>query len=98
MILNDLVKPIIKTDDLYENISIKLPSKSYAMLEVLSTLTSKPKTSMLTSDISKKLSDIIETEEELVDLIEETLNEIPLAYCRESFLQLLIDKGIVYFK
>ena len=48
--------------DLYETISLKMPSKNYAMFDLLSRLGSEPKSSMLSKDISIMISEIISSE------------------------------------
>jgi hypothetical protein len=82
--------------DLYETVSIKIPAKSYAMLELLSRLSAEPKTSLLTKDISDTLYRIVATESEETDLIEEIINKIDPQYYQESFIEQLINNNIIH--
>lgn len=81
--------------DLYETISLKMPSKNYAMFDLLSRLGEEPKTSMLSKDISIMISEIIASESEHIEMIEGILNLIPLSQHQDSFIEILINQGIV---
>lgn len=91
------IRSIDNSVDLYETISLKMPSKNYAMFDLLSKLGSEPKTSMLSKDVSLMISEIISSESEKIDMIEEILNEIPKSLYQKSFMEILINQGIVSF-
>ncbi|WP_146000743.1 hypothetical protein [Chimaeribacter coloradensis] len=81
--------------DLYEKISLKMPSKNYAMFDLLSKLGSEPKLSMLSKDVSSMISEIISSESENIDMLEEILNTIPSHLYQKSFIEILINQGVV---
>lgn len=82
--------------DLYETISLKMPSKNYAMFDLLSRLGSEPKSSMLSKDISIMISEIISSESDHIDMIEEILNSIPSSKYHDSFIEILINQGVIF--
>lgn len=79
---------------LYENISLKMPPKNYAMFDLLSRIGNKPKSSMLSKDISYAISEIITSESELIDIIENILNSIPKSHYQGSFVEIIINQGL----
>lgn len=90
---NNIVKD---SRELYETVSIKLPAKSYAMLDLLSRLSSEPKTSLLTKDISDTLYRIVASEGEEIELIEELINKVDPSDYQESFIEQLINSNIIH--